>query len=178
MLQSVVLQIIKHDWETEQQQINGIIQYISQKKFFFVCLTGISELKWNKLWDSEWTEMEICSWLLPSNRLKQARAVKASLNSSMVIGRKIRFSFCWCCSVIKSCPTLCDPMNCNMPGFPVLHYLPEFAQTHVHWVDDAIQSSHPLLPASPLALNISQHQGLFRWVSSLYQVAKILELQL
>ena len=68
--------------------------------------------------------MEICSWLLPSNRLKQARAVKASLNSSMVIGRKIRFGFCWCCSVIKPCPTLCDPMDCSSPGSPVLHYLP------------------------------------------------------
>ena len=57
-----------------------------------------------------------------------------------------------CCSVTKSCPTLCDPMNCSMPGFPVLHYLPEFAQTHVHWASDTIQLSHPLLPASPLAL--------------------------
>ena len=52
----------------------------------------------------------------------------------------------WCCLVAKSCPILCDPMDCSMPGFPVLHYLLEFAQTHVHWVDDAIQPSHPLLP--------------------------------
>ena len=64
-----------------------------------------------------------------------------------------------CCSVAKSCPTLCDPMDCSMPGFPVLHYLPEFPQTHVHWVDDAIQPSHLLL-SSP-DLNLSQHQGLF-----------------
>ena len=61
---------------------------------------------------------------------------------------------------------LCDPMYGSTPGFPVLHYLPEFAQTHVHWVNDAIQPSHPLLPPSPLALNLSQHQGLFpmSWV--------------
>ena len=65
--------------------------------------------------------------------------------------------------VTKSCPTLCDPVNSSMPGFPLLHYLPRFAQTHVHWVSDAIQPSHPLLPLSPLALNLSQHQVLFQW---------------
>ena len=62
-----------------------------------------------------------------------------------------------CCSV--SHVRLCDPMDCSTPGFPLLHYLPEFAQTHVHWVSDAIQPSHPLLPPSPLALNLSQHQS-------------------
>ena len=72
---------------------------------------------------------------------------------------------------------LCDPMHCSMPGFPVLHHLPELGQTHVHWVSDAIQSSHPLLFPSP-ALSLSQHQGLFQWVCSLHQVAKVLELQL
>ena len=68
-----------------------------------------------------------------------------------------------CCSVAKSCPTLCDPMDCSTPSFPVLHYLLEFAQTHVHWVSDAILSSHFLLPASPPTLTLSQHQGLFQW---------------
>ena len=85
---------------------------------------------------------------------------------------------CCCFSVAKWSPTLCDPMNCRTPGFSVHHYLPEFAQTHVHWVSDAIQPSHPLLPPSPLDLNFSQHQGLFQWVSSSHQVAKVLELQL
>ena len=80
------------------------------------------------------------------------------------------------CSVAQWCPTLYDPMDYSIPGSPVLHYLPEFAQTHVHWVDDAIQQSNPLFPSSP-ALNLSQHQGLFWWVSSC-QVAKALELQL
>ena len=64
------------------------------------------------------------------------------------------------CSVSQSCPTLCDTMNCSTPDFSVLHYLPEFAQTHVHWVNDVIQMSHPLLPPSLHALNLSQHQGL------------------
>ena len=79
--------------------------------------------------------------------------------------------------VVQSCPTLCDLMDRSTPGFPVLHYLPEFAQTHVHWVDDATQLSHPLLPPSLLALNLSQHQGLFQWVSSSCQAVKVLELQ-
>ena len=72
---------------------------------------------------------------------------------------------------------LCDPMDCSPLGFPVLHYLPEFAQTRVHWVSDAIQTSHFLLPP-PFAVNPSQYQNLFQWVSSLHQVAKVLELQL
>ena len=82
-----------------------------------------------------------------------------------------------CCSVTQ-CLTVCDSMDCSMPGFPLLHYLPEFAQIHVHSVDDAIQPSHPLSPPSPHALNLSQHQGLFQWVDSSHQVAKVLELQL
>ena len=83
-----------------------------------------------------------------------------------------------CCPVTKSCATLCDPMNCSMPGFPVLHYLPGLAKTHVHWVGDSIQTSYPLLLSSLPALNLSQHQGLFPWVGSLHQVAEVLELQL
>ena len=83
-----------------------------------------------------------------------------------------------CCSVTKSCPALCNPMNWSTPGLPVLHRLSEFAQTHVHWVGDAIQPSHSLSSPSPPALNLSQHQGLFQWVSSSHQVAKVLELQL
>ena len=70
------------------------------------------------------------------------------------------------------------PHGWSMPGFPVLHHILEFAQTYVHWRDDAIQSSHPLLPPSPLAFNLSQQQGLFKWVSSSHQVAKVLEFQL
>ena len=77
-----------------------------------------------------------------------------------------------------SCVWLCDPMNCSTQCFPVLHYLPELAQTHVHWVGDAIQPSHPLSPASPPTFNLLQHQGLSQRVSSLNQVAKVLELQL
>ena len=83
-----------------------------------------------------------------------------------------------CCSVAQWCPTLCDLMDYSMPGFPVHHQIPELAQTHVHWVSDAIQTSHPLLPPTPLTFNLFQHQSLFQWVGSLHQVAKVLELQL
>ena len=76
-------------------------------------------------------------------------------------------------SVAQSCPTLCDPMNRSTPSLPVHHQLPEFTQTHVHWVSDASQPSHPLSSPFPPALNLSQHQGLLQWVSSSHQVAKI-----
>ena len=81
-------------------------------------------------------------------------------------------------SVPQSCLTLCDPMNRSTPGLPVHHQLPEFTQTHVHWVSDAIQASHPLSSPPLPAFNLSQHEDLFKWVSSSHQVAKALEFQL
>ena len=80
-------------------------------------------------------------------------------------------------SVTQSCPTLCDPMNGSMPGLPVHHQLPEFTQTHVHWVSDAIRPSHSLSSPSPPAPNPSQHHSLFQWVNSSHEVAKVLEFQ-
>ena len=99
-------------------------------------------------------------------QLKCSSTVKQTKNS-------VQFS-----SVAQSCPTLCDPMNRSTPGLPVHHQLPEFTQTHVHWVSDAIQPSHPLSSPSPPALNPSQHQSLFQWVNSSHEVAKALEFQL
>ena len=81
-------------------------------------------------------------------------------------------------SVVRSYPTACHPMDCSTPGFPVHHQLPELAQTHVHWVSDAIQPYHPLLSPSSSAFYLSQYQGLFQWIDSSHHVAKILELQL
>ena len=81
-------------------------------------------------------------------------------------------------SVAQSCPTLCDSMNHSMPGLPVHHQLPEFTQTHVHWVGDAIQPSHPLSSPSPPAPSPYQHQSLFQLVNSSHEVAKVLEFQL
>ena len=87
--------------------------------------------------------------------------------------RSVQFS-----SVAQLCLTLCEPMDCSMPGLLVQHQLLELAQTHVHRVSDAIQPSHSLLSPFPCAFNLSQHQGFFQWVSSSHQVAKVLELQL
>ena len=84
----------------------------------------------------------------------------------------------WIVVQLLSCGRLCNPMDYSMPGFPVLHHLPEFAQIHVHWVGDAIQTSCPLSSPSSPTFSLSQHQGLFQWVSFSNQVAKVLELQL
>ena len=80
-------------------------------------------------------------------------------------------------SVAQSCLTICDPTDCSTPGLPVHHQLPEFTQTHVHWVGGAIQTSHPQSSPSPPVFNLSQHEGLFQWVSSSHQVAKVLVFQ-
>ena len=113
--------------------------------------------------------------------LKSSKSHDDSSIIQLYLLRNIKFvfsvHFCCCCSVGKSCPALCDPTDCNMPDSSVLQYLPEFAQVHVHWVSDAIQPSHPLLPPSPFAFEFSQHQGLFQWVGFSHQVAKALELQ-
>ena len=81
-------------------------------------------------------------------------------------------------SVIQSCPTLCDPMDCSTPGLPVHHQFPEYTQIHVHHDSDAIQPAHPLSSPCPPAFNLSQNQGLFQRVSSSHQVARVLEFQL
>ena len=90
------------------------------------------------------------------------------------------FSYCSVqfSSVAQSCPTLCNPMNCSAPGLTVHHQLPEFTQTHIHRVSDAIQPSHPLLSPFPPAPNPCQHQNIFQWVNSSHEVPKVLEFQL
>ena len=81
-------------------------------------------------------------------------------------------------SSVSCVPLFVTPMDSSTPGLPVHHQLPELPQTHVHWVGDATQQSHPLSSPSPPSFNLFQHQGLFQWVSSLHQVAKVLEFQL
>ena len=116
--------------------------------FFLLCLAG--ELFWGYIqFLLGWPKNFV--WVLPS----------------------VQFS-----SVAPSCLTLCDPMDCSTPGLPVHHQLLEFTQTHVHWASNAIQLSHPLSSPSPPAFNLSQHQGLFKWVSFSHQVVKVLEFQL
>ena len=140
-------------------------------------------------WGSHWKVVAV--WWLLEGRYSFLSQVSSGLAGScwragitddcairFLIGQEI-FHFspsCHCYSVVKSCLTLCEPRNYSTPGFPVLHSLPEFAQTHVHWVGDAIQTSYPLLPSFPPALFPSM--SLFQWVGSSHQVAKVLELQL
>ena len=92
-----------------------------------------------------------------------------TIHNTCIHSQPVQFS-----SVAQSCPTLSDPMNRSTPGLPVHHQLPEFTQTHVHRVGDAIQPSHPLSSPSPPAPNPSQHQSLFQWVNSSHEVAKVL----
>ena len=116
--------------------------------------------------------------------LPKPKIEPTSLASPALAGRFFITSATWeahaicCCSVAQLCPTLCDPLDCSSPGFPVFHRLPEFAQAHVCWVSDAIQLSHSLSSCSPPALNLSQHRVLFQWVSSWHQLDKVLEFQL
>ena len=110
------------------------------------------------------------NWIEVRPRIKKKKKKKI-----LAIPKFCHFHFS---SVAQLCLTLCDPMDCSTPGLPVYRQLLEFTQTHDHWVSGAILSFHPLSSPSPPAFNLSQHQGLFKWVSSSHQVAKILEFQL
>ena len=120
---------------------------------------------------STYTSVSTFFSLLASRNQKKANILL--WNHATVLKFKLSVQFS---SVAQSCPTLCDPMGCSTPGLPVHHQLPEIAQTHVHRVGDAIQPSHPLSSPSPPTFNLSQHQGLFQWVTS-HQVVKVLEFQ-
>ena len=104
---------------------------------------------------------------------KANESIKVVHRGKFIVISSVKFS-----SVAQSCPTLCNPMNCSTPGLPVHHQLPEFTQTHIHRVSDAIQPSHPPSSPSPPAPNPSQHQSLFQWVNYSHEVAKVLEFQL
>ena len=114
-----------------------------------------------------------------SPRLADGRLLSVLTWSLLFVhtGVSLCIQITYSCSVTQLCLTACDPMDCSMPGSLVLHHLLEFAQTHVHWASDAIQPSLLLSSPSP-AFSLSQHQGLFQWVSSSHQVAKVLEFQL
>ena len=124
--------------------------------------------------DSRKSIVQITSWFVTKIHLLQLFDLIWLITSSSSLSA----CFCMFSTVTQSCLTLCDPMDCSTPGFSVHHQFLELAQTHVHWVGDAIQPYHPLSSPSPPAFNLSQHQGLFHWVSSSHQMAKVLELQL
>ena len=126
-----------------------------RKGWFFYMISSFGKGNWLAAHSSSWV---MAAWLKVTHEFEK------------VCHLSVQFS-----SIAQSCPTLCNP--CSMLGFPVHHQLLEPTQTHVHQVGDAIQPSHPLSSPSPPAFNVSQHQGLFQWVSSSHQVAKVLELQ-
>ena len=143
--------IFGHNYNTQQW-------YISMYNFICIILLYI-----------EYINKSILHLIL-AKRLRSDEYINKSIYLKYFIS--VQFS-----SVALSCPTLCNTMDCSTPGFPVHHQLPEFTQPHVHHVSDAIRPSHPLSSPFPSAFNLSQHQGLFKWVGSLHQVAKVLELQ-
>ena len=143
---------------------------------FSLCVFCVVSITWS--WNSLFFPCVVSNLLLsPSSEFLFycIFSYRISFDSSVwflfIYSQSLSFpSLCYCCcSVTMSCPTL-RPMDCSTPGFPVLHYLSEFAQTHVHCIDDAIQLSHPLLPPYPPALSFSQHHGLFQWVGSFLHI--------
>ena len=161
-------------------------------------LSPISQIRNLKLTEETWTALGCCprkSEVMVKCKEKQNKLIlvfwvwrlRSSSNKGVLSNffrrilvrmRTLTFSSVQFSSVTQSCPTLCNPMDCSTPGFPVHHQLPDLAQTHAHWVGDAIQLSHSLSSPPPPAFNLSQHQGLFKWVSSSNQLAKVLEFQL
>ena len=162
-----------------------VVQSLSRVRLFVTPWTAVHQVSvLHHL--PELAQLMSFEWVMPSNHLVLCRPLlllPSIFPSIRVFSNDpgpilIHYHSLQVSSVAQSCPTLCNPMNHSMPGLPVRHRLPEFTQTHVHWVVDAIQPSHPLSPPSAPALNLSQHHGLFKWVSSLHQVAKVLESQL
>ena len=149
-------------WGLTGRNINILFQLLkSISGLFYLTITSNSESK-NK---SALTSTVNYSYINSSSchMIKSGQLYKVDLKSDQIR------------SVAQSCPTLCDTMNRSTPGLPVYHQLPEFTETHVHRVSDAIQPSHLLSPPSPLAPNPSEHQSLFQWVNSSHEVAKVLE---
>ena len=150
--------------------------------FFTYGILKITLYQWTKIL-LLFTATQYSTVWMYNNLCKQSCGWKANvfLNGVSMSDSVIwlyQFSSVQFSSVAQSCPNLCDPMNRSTPGLPVRHQLPEFTQTHVHWIRDAIQPSHPLSSPSHPAPNPSQRRSLFQWVNSSHEVAKVLEFQL
>ena len=146
--------------------LSEVREFVMDREAWCAAIHGVAKSQ-TRL--SDWTELKY----MCIKRQNKIRSLCVRTIILVIFNNRIQFS-----SVAQSCPTLCDPMNHSTPGLPVHHQLPEFTQTPVHHVSDAIQPSHPLSSPSPPAHNPSQHQSLFQWVNSSHEVAKVLELQL
>ena len=148
---------------------------VSETLWTIMSSTVKCQLLWRKTTlVREWNVLQTSLFTTPPRNFKLVgTSVQHILKWHPISFSSIQFS-----SVAQPCPTLCNPMNRSSPGFPVHHQLPEFTQTHVYRVSDAIQPSHPLLSPSPPAPNPFQHRSLFQWVNSSHEVAKVLEFQL
>ena len=155
-------------WQEQRWQISFIVSTNASIGCIESCVEKEYQISRVSLWMKCW------DWLVMSAMSTEMEKMKCRAHIC-IIGWVSVFQFS---SVAQSCPTLCNPVNCSTPGLPVHHQLPESIQTHVHQVSEAIQPSYPLSSASPPALNLFRHQGLFQWVSSSHQVARILEFQL
>ena len=155
-----------------QSVVSNSFQYHGLQQDRLPCLSSTPKVYSNSCSLSWWCHPTISAPVIPfSSRFQFFQC--ASLFKWVSSSHSVQFS-----SLSQSCPTLCDPMNCSIPGLPVHHQLTEFTQTHIHRAGDAIQPSHPLSSPSPPSPNPSKHQSLFQWVNSSHEVAKVLEFQL
>ena len=153
-----------------------------RRKYILVKESQKFKIRLNQELDGPQSEQLIlcCGQILQYSRRDELSPAQIKRRTHIFFILKIKktFQLYQFSSITQLCPTLWNPMNRSLPGLPVHHQLPEFTQTHVHWVSDAIQPSHPLSSPSPPAPNPSQQQSLFQWVNSLCEVAKVLEFQL
>ena len=163
VLQARILEWVAISFSTESSQTRNWTNFSCiDRRILYHCTTWKVEIKWNNVYK------------IPST----PHPNKSSINSRSLVGFEYLLALFFSSVQSLSHIQLCDPMNRSTPGLPVHHQLPEFTQTHIHWVSDAIQPSHPLSSPSPPAHNLSQHQRLFQWVNSSHEVAKVLEFQL
>ena len=150
----------------QQSAVFSAVSYISSTYGFHILGSRFSEGRWGKAWPPPSHLCQKETVVLWRDTRRQPHCLKQRIQEPAPS------------SVQLLSLTLCDPMDWSTPGLHVHHQLPEFTQTPVHWIGDAIQASHPLVSPFPPALNLSQHQGLYKWVTSSHQVAKVLEFQL